>query len=73
MTKNGKFSKITPAFKPGTPVSLPRTRIEYVVTEQGVAKLVGKSPSERAKALIQVAHPKFRDELTFQAKGLGLI
>lgn len=73
MTKNGKFSKITPAFKPGTPISLPRTLIEYVVTEQGVAKLVGKSPSERTKALISVAHPKFRDELTFKAKEMGLI
>ena len=73
MTKNGKFSKITPAFKPGTPISLPRTLIEYVVTEQGVAKLVGKSPSERTKALISVAHPKFRDELTFKAKDMGLI
>lgn len=73
ITKNGKYSKITPSFKPGTPVSLPRTLIEYVVTEQGVAKLVGKSPSERAKALISVAHPKFRDELTFKAKEMGLI
>ena len=73
ITKNGKFSKITPSFKPGTPVSLPRTVIEYVVTEQGIARLVGKTPSQRAKALIQVAHPKFRDELTFQAKEMGLI
>lgn len=73
ITKNGKFSKITPCFKPGTPVSLPRTVIEYVVTEQGVAKLVGKSPAERTKALIQVAHPKFRDELTFKAKEMGLL
>lgn len=73
MTRNGKFSKITPSFKPGTPISLPRTLIEYVVTEQGVAKLVGKSTKERALALIRVAHPKFRDELHFQAKKLGLI
>lgn len=73
MTKNGKFSKITPCFRPGTPVSLPRTVIEYVVTEQGVAKLVGKSPSQRTRALIQVAHPKFRDELTAQAKEMGLL
>lgn len=73
MTKNGKFSKITPVFQPGTPVSLPRSVIEYVVTEQGVAKLAGKPPSQRAKALIQVAHPKFREELTFQARQLGLL
>ncbi len=73
MTRNGKYSKITPAFKPGTPVSLPRTAIEYVVTEQGIAELVGKSPEERTKALIQVAHPKFREELTAKAKELGMI
>jgi 4-hydroxybutyrate CoA-transferase len=73
MTKNGKFSKITPSFKPGTPVSLPRTAIEYVVTEQGIAKLAGKNPAQRARALIQVAHPKFRDELAFQAKELGML
>ena len=73
VTKNGKFSKITPTFKPGTPVSLPRSVIEYVVTEQGIAKLVGKSPSQRAQELIQVAHPKFREELTFQAKEMGLL
>lgn len=73
MTKNGKFSKITPCFRPGTPVSLPRTAIEYVVTEQGIARLAGKSPSQRTQALIQVAHPKFRDGLTFQAKEMGLL
>lgn len=72
-TKNNKISKITPYFKPGTPVSLSRTNIEYVVTEQGIATLVGKSPSEKVKELIQVAHPNFRDELTFQAKQLGLL
>lgn len=72
-TKNEKISKITPYFKPGTPVSLPRILIEYVVTEYGIAKLVGKRPSQRARALIQIAHPKFRDELNFQAKKMGLL
>lgn len=73
ITRNGKFSKIKPFFAPGTPVTLPRTLVEYVVTEQGIARLVGKSPSERAKALIGVAHPKFREELTYQARELGLL
>ena len=72
-TRNGKFSKIVPFFKPGTPVSLPRTVIEYVVTEQGIAKLAGKSPADRARELINVAHPKFREELTFQAKEMGIL
>lgn len=73
VTKNGKFSKIVPVFKPGTPVSLPRTAIEYVVTEYGVATLVGKCASDRARELIAVAHPKFREELTFQAKEIGIL
>ena len=73
MSKNGKFSKITPFFKPGTPVSLPRSVIEYVVTEQGIARLSGKTPAQRTRELIQVAHPKFREELTFQAKEMGLL
>ena len=72
-TRNGKFSKITPAFKPGTPVSLPRTVVEYVVTEYGIAKLGGKSPKARAQELINVAHPKFREELTAQAKEMGIL
>lgn len=72
-TKNGKFPKIVPCFQPGTPVSLPRTVIDYVVTEQGVAHLSGKSPSQRALALLQVAHPKFRDELTYQGKKAGIL
>lgn len=73
VTKNGKFSKICASLKPNTPVSLPRTYVEYVVTEQGIAKLAGKSPKERARALISVAHPKFRDELTAEAKAAGII
>ncbi len=72
-TKNEKFSKIKPCFQPGTPVSLPRTVIEYVVTEQGVAHLAGKTPAQRTRELIQVARPKFREELTFQAREMGLL
>lgn len=71
-TRNGKFSKITPCFKPGTPAALNRTQIEYVVTEQGIASLAGKTPADRARALISVAHPKFREELTQQARELEL-
>ena len=73
VTKNGKYSKIVPSFTQGTPVSLKRTMVEYVVTEYGAAVLAGKTVEERAKELIRVSHPKFRDELTFQAKEMGLI
>lgn len=73
ITKNGKYSKIVPFFAPGTPVSLTRTMVEYVVTEYGAAVLAGKTVAERARELIRISHPKFREELTFQAKELGLI
>lgn len=73
VTRNGKFSKIVPFFKSGTPVSLPRTVVEYVVTEQGIAHLGGKTPSQRVHELIGVAHPKFREGLIYQAKELNLI
>ena len=43
------------------------------VTAEGIAKLRGKPLSERAKALISIAHPNFRDELTFAAKQQGII
>jgi len=72
-TSNLKYSKIVPTFTPGTPVSLSRNVVEYVVTEYGIATLVGKTPKQRAQELIAVAHPKFREELTFEAKKMGLL
>lgn len=72
-TKGDKVSKICPFFEPGTPVSVPRTDIEYVVTEYGIAKLAGASLDQKARELIKIAHPKFRDELTEQAKMMHLI
>lgn len=73
ITKNGKYSKIVPFFAAGTPVSLTRTMVEYVVTEYGAAVLAGKSVKERSRELIRVAHPKFREELEFQAREIGLL
>jgi len=64
----GKHSRIVPFFAPGTAVTTPRTMIDYVATEHGYVKLKGKTLRERAKALISIAHPQFRDELTEQAK-----
>ncbi|WP_125141410.1 acetyl-CoA hydrolase/transferase family protein [Clostridium transplantifaecale] len=71
-TRNGKFSKIVPYFTPGTPVSLSRVSVEYVVTEYGIATLIGKSLQERAKEMIRIAHPGFREELEYEAEKLGL-
>jgi acyl-CoA hydrolase len=61
--KNGTISRITPMLSPGAGVVTSRGLVRYVVTEHGVAYLHGKSIRERAKALIEIAHPKFRDEL----------
>ncbi len=67
-TKDLKYSRIVPTLKPGAGVVTTRGDVHYVVTEYGVAHLFGKSIQERARALINIAHPKFRDELTEFAK-----
>jgi acyl-CoA hydrolase len=61
--KGGTISRIVPMLSPGAGVVTSRGLIRYVVTEYGVAYLHGKSIRERAKALIEIAHPKFREEL----------
>jgi 4-hydroxybutyrate CoA-transferase len=61
--KGGTISRITPMLAPGAGVVTSRGLIRYVVTEYGVAYLHGKSIRERAQALIEIAHPKFREEL----------
>ncbi len=53
--------------------TIPRYYADYVATEYGVAHLKGKPNTERAKALIQIAHPDFQGTLRKQAKGLGLL
>jgi 4-hydroxybutyrate CoA-transferase len=72
--KDGSLkSKIILANDPGTVVTTLRTDVQYVVTEYGVAYLVGESIEERAKRLIAIAHPMFREELTADAKQIGII
>ena len=74
LTKEGeRKSNIVPFIPAGSTVSAPRTMIQYVATEYGVVKLSGLSVKERALAMISVAHPDFRGELTEYAKAkLGL-
>lgn len=65
VTKDGeRKSNILPFIPGGATVSAPRTMIQYVATEYGVAKLSGLSLRERAEAMISVAHPDFREELS---------
>jgi acyl-CoA hydrolase len=66
--KKGRVSKIVPHLQEGAGVVTSRGDVHYIVTEYGVAYLHGKSLSHRARALIQIAHPDFRDELTHFAK-----
>ena len=65
--KNGLVSRIKPILTPGAIVTSPRTATHMVVTEFGIANMKGKSTWERAEALIDIAHPKFRDELIKEA------
>jgi acyl-CoA hydrolase len=71
--KNGEISRIRPTLAPGSVVTTSKNDVDYVVTEYGIVQLKNKSLSERAKALINIAHPRFRDELLFEAKKMGLI
>jgi acyl-CoA hydrolase len=61
--KSGTISRIVPMLSPGAGVVTSRGLIRYVVTEYGVAYLHGKTIRQRAQALIEIAHPKFREEL----------
>ncbi len=67
-TKDGEVSRIVPQLRPGGGVVTSRGDVHYIVTEHGVAHLFGKSLKERARELIKIAHPNFRDELTKYAK-----
>ena len=72
--KNGKrISKIVPYFAPGTAVTTTRADIHYVATEYGCIDVRALTMQDRARAMISLAHPDFREELTSQAKAVGLI
>lgn len=66
--RGGTVSRIVSVFPEGQIVSLPRTYVDYIVTEYGIASLAGKSEQKRAEALIDVAHPQFREELRAAAR-----
>ncbi len=68
--KNGTISRIVPALKPGAVVTTSRNDVDYVVTEFGVAQLHGKTVRERMRALIDIAHPEFREGLERDAYAL---
>lgn len=61
--KGGTISKIVPKLTDYSAVTTTRNDVNYVVTEYGIAQLKGKTMKERARALIAIAHPNFREEL----------
>lgn len=64
----GVRTRIVPRLDAGSIVTSPRHQIDVVVTEYGAAELAGRSVGERARALAEVAHPDFRDELLEAAR-----
>ncbi len=71
--KQGSLSRIVPMLYEGSGVVTTRNDVHYVVTEYGVAHLHGKTVRERARALINIAHPQYQDELTSAGKELGYL
>ena len=71
--KGGTISKIKSILTPGAIVTTSKNDVDYIVTEFGVAHLRGESLSSRARQLIAIADPNFRDELTFEAKKRGIM
>ena len=71
--KTDTISRIVPHLDQGAGVVTSRGDVHFVATEYGVANLFGRSIRERAWALISIAHPKFRDWLTQEARKLRII
>ena len=67
------ISKITPKLKLGAGVVTTRNHVHFVVTEFGVARLYGKSIRQRTQALIDIADPRFRDDITARARILNYL
>lgn len=71
--KEGKIqSRVKPMLSPGGVVTVPRSQVQYLVTEYGKINLKAKSVWGRAEGLISIAHPDFRDELINSAKEMKL-
>lgn len=70
--KGEMFSRIKPTLSPGTIVTTPRPMVMYLVTENGIANMKCKSTWERAEALVELAHPKFHDELIREATKMNI-
>jgi acyl-CoA hydrolase/GNAT superfamily N-acetyltransferase len=72
-TDDGRQSRIRPLLREGEGVTIARSDVHFVVTEYGIAYLFGKTIRERAVALMEIAHPAFREALLEEAKRLGYV
>jgi len=73
-TKDGEMkSRIAPTLSPGSMITTTRNDVQYIVTEYGIARLKGFDIKRRVKELISIAHPDFRDWLSFEAGKLKYI
>jgi acyl-CoA hydrolase len=70
---DSQTSRITPLLTPGAAVTTSRPHVHYVVTEYGIAALHGRDLAERARSLIAIAAPQFREQLERAASALHLM
>ena len=66
-------SRIRPILTPGALITTGKAEVDHIVTEYGIARLRGRTLSQRTKELIRIAHPDFREELTLEAKKMNII
>ncbi len=71
--KGGSISKIKSTLTPGAVCTTSKNDVDYIVTEYGVAHLRGQSLESRTRQLIAIAHPDFRDQLSFEARQRGIM
>lgn len=72
-TKGGTVSKIKPTLTPGSIVTTTKNEVDFLVTENGIVRLKGQTARDRAKMIISLAAPEFREELEFEARKMHLI
>ncbi len=71
--KDGAISTIVPTLSPGAEVTVPSQCVDTIVTEYGIAELRGRNLFERAKALINIAHPDMREKIAAEVRTLGIV
>ncbi|MBM3119373.1 MAG: hypothetical protein FJ006_07485 [Chloroflexi bacterium] len=71
--KGSEISRVVPRLEAGTVITTPRMDVHYLVTEYGAVNLKGKSTRDIALDIISIAHPKFRDDLLWEAENMYLL